>query len=56
MAFDRAAAKQSASDKEDSDPEMDAALDDGRSLQVELLKENNRHREAIAELGWFSKV
>lgn len=25
-------------------------------MQVELLREQNRHKEAIAELGWFAKV
>jgi hypothetical protein len=43
--FSRSTAKEGISEREKSDPELDAALKDGTRLQLELLKESNRHDE-----------
>jgi len=56
--FDRDSAKNSISDRETSDPEMEYALNSASKFQLEIVKENNRHVEAkIAhDLGFFGRA
>jgi hypothetical protein len=54
----RGTAKQAMHDREHSDPELDETLAAGTRLQLDLVKENNRHAEANAsrELGFLGKA
>lgn len=58
MAVSRASAKASLTDPEDSDPELADALNEGGRLRVSLEKENNRHKEKIAQIdvGWAGRL
>ncbi|WP_439121918.1 hypothetical protein [Marivita sp.] len=47
MVSERAAAKQAASNQEDDDPELDAALKAAKDHQLAIKKEDNRHTEKI---------
>lgn len=51
-------AKATARDQEDKDPELAVAQSDAARLRVDLEKEANRHREAVAagERGWFGQA
>lgn len=54
----RQAAKRAITVRETDDPELDGALSDGRSLSLELVKENNRHASDMRskELGYFGQI
>ena len=51
----RAGAKSTMSDREETDPEMDAKIAEGAKFQLEIIKENNRHVEAThkTDLGFL---
>lgn len=58
MVSERDAAKGAATNPEEGDPELEGALIAASKAKVELLREQNRHAEAIAkgERGWFGGV
>lgn len=58
MASDRETAKGAVVQKDDDDPELDAALEAGARLQLDLKREDNRHTETMNQqnLGVVGKV
>lgn len=54
MALNRKQAKDAIKEKQPDDPELDAAIGEAQRLQLDLVKENNRHREKMA--GWLGIV
>lgn len=58
MESDREKAKSAIVAREKDDPELGAALHEGKNLQLEILKETNRHDEAMRghELGFFGRI
>src|SRR3546814_2229868 len=57
MASEREDAKQAISARDQADPELDNAIGNAQQYQLQLDRENNRHKEAIhsAELGAFGR-
>ncbi|MGL4488869.1 MAG: hypothetical protein ACRCU5_05430 [Rhizobiaceae bacterium] len=47
MAFDRDRAKKAVTKKEDNDPELGVALENAAKHQLDLQREENRHKEAV---------
>lgn len=58
MASDRKAAKGAVVHQDDDDPELDSALDSGAKLQLEIKKEDNRHKETMNQqnLGFLGNL
>lgn len=58
MVSDRKTAKASATEPEDSDPELDAALAAAERVRLDGKKEDNRHKETMNQqnLGIVGKV
>lgn len=54
----RTDAKNAMSDREDTDPEMDAKIAEGAKFQLDMIKENHRHAEAThkTDLGFLGKA
>lgn len=57
MASDRDGALSSATAVEETDSELGEVLAQANNLHLELVKENNRHKEQMAsgERGWFGQ-
>ena len=53
----RSNAKEGITKTEDEEPELQNAITVGHQLQLDLLREKNRHRETIQkqELGWIGR-
>ena len=58
MESERTRAKAAASDPEQNDPELLDQLADAGRYKVDLLREQNRSREAMAKIdaGWFGGI
>ena len=52
--LDRDAAKKAIINRDKSDPDLEDALRNASEFQLGLVKEQNRHKEAMR--GWFSRV
>lgn len=58
MASEREKAKSAITVREQDDPELGAALHEGQNYQLEMIRENNRHSEAMRghDLGFFGRI
>jgi hypothetical protein len=58
MASDRTDAKRAIVEAEQDDPRHDAVIGQAQNLQLDLLREKNRHAEQMrrTELGWFGRT
>jgi hypothetical protein len=58
MASDRSDAKHAIEEPENNDPELNDVLQNASRFRIDLVKENNRHKEAMAggERGFFGRA